>query len=432
MSILIKNSKVIDPRHKLAEVLDVLISDGKIAKIGKNISLSAAEIVDGTGKVLLPGFIDLHVHFREPGGEHKETVATGAFAALKGGFVGAVSMPNTQPPADNAAIVEFILKRAREANFNIFPCGTLSKAREGKEISSMLELKQAGCVAVSDDGSYLKNPVVARHAFEYAAQLGLMIMSHAEIPELTKGGVINEGFASTLLGLKGMPAVAEVIAVATDIELAKMTGARLHISHISTRGALEKVRLAKREGLSVTCEVTPHHLALTEDAIKEYNTNFKMNPPLRTEDDRQAMIEGIKDGTIDIIATDHAPHQFEEKDQEFELAPFGVIGLETAFAISYSEICLKEKMPLDKLINQLAVHPASLLKLQNFNEIKEGSEANVTLLDLNRKWTVNQEDFVSKSKNSCFIGRQVHGYVEATVCSGKLYLWNKMSAKVAK
>ncbi|MBI4970655.1 MAG: dihydroorotase [Candidatus Omnitrophica bacterium] len=428
MNILIKNVKAIDPRHKLNEVVDVLIADGKISKVGKGLAAASTETIDGTGKVLLPGFIDLHVHFREPGGGHKENVASGSLAALKGGFVGAVSMPNTTPAADNAAIVEFILKRAREANFNIFPCGTLSKAREGKEISSMLELKNSGCVAVSDDGNYLRNPLVARHAFEYASQIGLIVMSHAEIPELTKGGVINEGFVSTKMGLKGMPGIAEIIAVTTDIELAKMTGVRLHISHLSTRGALEKVRQAKSEGLPVTCEVTPHHLALTDEAITSYDTNFKMNPPLRSEDDRKAMIEGIKDGTIDVIATDHAPHQIEEKDQEFELAPFGVIGLETAFAVSYTELCRKEKVSLETLVDRLAGRPANLLGLNGFNEIKEGSQANVTLVDLDKKWIVGPEEFLSKSRNSCFIGSEVQGYVAATICNGKLYSWTKAKA----
>lgn len=423
MSLLIKNVKAIDPRHKLADIVDVLISDGKIMKIGKD-SSAGGRILDGTGKVLLPGFIDLHVHFREPGGVHKETILTGSRAALKGGFVGAVSMPNTVPPADSVAIVEFILKRAREANFNIFPCGTLSKGREGKEISSMLELKNAGCVAVSDDGAYLANPLVARRSFEYASQIGLMIMSHAEIPELTKGGSINEGYMSTLLGLKGMPAVAEIIAAATDIELAKMTGARLHISHLSTAGALEKVKQAKEKGLQVTCEVTPHHLALTEEALRNYDTNFKMNPPLRMEPDRLAMVAGVKDGSIDIIATDHAPHQIEEKDQEFEAAPFGVIGLETAFAVVHTGLGLS----LETIVQRMAVTPARILGLENFNEIKEGSRANFVLVDPEKKWTVKAEDFVSKSRNSCFIGRQVQGLVEATVCNGKLYEWQAVGA----
>lgn len=419
MSILIKNAKVIDPRHKLNEVVDVLIANGKIGKIGKNLSANGSEVVDGRGKYLLPGFIDLHVHFREPGDEHKESIRSGAMAALKGGFVGAVTMPNTKPATDNGAIVEFILKRAREANFNVFPCGTLSKSREGKEISEMADLKAAGCVAVSDDGSYLRNPVVARHAFEYASQLGLIIMSHAEIPELTKGGVINEGAVSTRLGLKGMPAVAEVIAVATDIELAKMTGARLHISHLSTRGALEKVRQAKLEGLPVTCEVTPHHLALTEEALKDYDTNFKMNPPLRSEEDREAMVEGLKEGSIDCVATDHAPHQIEEKDQEFELAPFGVIGIETAFAVVNSMV------PVEIAVERLALSPAKILGLTKFNDIQEGSSANLAMVDLEKKWVVKEKDFISKSRNSCFIDREVKGSVEATVCNGKLYRWGE-------
>ncbi|MBI4397766.1 MAG: dihydroorotase [Candidatus Omnitrophica bacterium] len=425
MTLLIKNVKAIDPRHKLSDGVDVFVRDGKIAKVGKQLDVKADETLDGKGQTLVPGFIDLHVHFREPGGGHKETVATGARAALKGGFVGAVSMPNTQPAADNAAIVEFILKRAREAEFNIFPCGALSKGREGKEISAMLELKNAGCVAVSDDGNYLRNPLVARRAFEYASQVGLIVMSHVEIPELTKGGVMNEGYVSTVMGLKGMPAVSEVIAVATDIELAKMTEARLHISHLSSGAALEKIKRARSEGLQITCEVTPHHLALTENALKTYDTNFKMNPPLRTEEDRQAMLQGVLDGSIDVIATDHAPHQFEEKDQEFELAPFGVIGLETAFAVSYTELSQKAgPAALEILIDRMAITPANILGLGQFNEIAEGSAANFTLLDLNAKWTISKEDFASKSKNSCFLGREVRGRVVATVCNGKLYRWN--------
>ncbi len=432
MSILIKNARVIDPRHKLNDVLDLFVNDGKIVKLGKNLSVSADEVIDGSGKVLVPGFVDLHVHFREPGGGHKETVATGSLAALKGGFAGAVSMPNTTPAADNAAIVEFILKRAREANFNIFPCGTLSKAREGKEISSMLELKQSGCIAVSDDGSYLRNPLVARHAFEYASQVGLIIMSHAEIHELTKGGVINEGYVSTVMGLKGMPAIAEVIAVATDVELAKMTGARLHISHLSTRRALEKIKQARKDGMNITCEVTPHHIALTEEALKTYDTNFKMNPPLRAEDDRKAMLEGLIEGSIDCIATDHAPHQIEEKDQEFELAPFGVIGLETAFAVSYTEVCKKSGAPLETLIQRMSIAPVKILGLDKFNEIVEGGSANLALLDLDKKWSVTTDDFLSKSRNSCFLGRQVQGYVAATVCNGILYQWNQEKCGAGK
>ncbi len=432
MSLLIKNAKIYDPGVRDEEGMDLFISDGKIVKIGKNLTLKAKDIFDCSGKIVVPGFLDLHVHFREPGDEHKETILTGSKAALKGGFVGAVSMPNTRPASDSQAIVEFVLKRAREANFNIFPCGTLSKGRDGKEISSMLELKAAGCVAVSDDGSYLRNPLVARHAFEYASQLGLIVMSHAEIPELTQGGVINEGQTSTILGLKGMPAVAEIIAVSQDLELAKMTGARLHISHLSSRGALEKIIQAKKEKFPVTCEVTPHHLTLTEQVLTNYNTNFKMNPPLRSEIDRMAMEEGIINGDIDCIATDHAPHQDEEKDQEFEKAPFGVIGLETAFSVVYTELCKKNGVPLEKIIKALSINPAKILSLSNFNRIAEESAANLSILDLNRKWTVTKEEIISKSKNSCYLNRELQGYVAATVCNGLLYDWEDTTSGVSK
>jgi len=427
MSILIKNVHALDPKNGVDETLDVFIDKGKVSQVGKNLSVSAKDEIDGSNKYLLPGFIDLHVHFREPGQEYKETIETGAQAALRGGFVGAVTMPNTDPATDSRAIVEFILKRAKEANFNLFPCGTLSKHREGKEIAEMGELKSAGCVAVSDDGSYLSNPLLARHAFEYASSLGLIVMSHAEIPAMAEG-VMNEGSASTRLGLKGKPDIAESIAVATDIEIAKLTGAHLHICHISTRKGLERVIEAKKEGVSVTCEVTPHHFTLTDDVIENYETNFKMCPPLRSEDDRDFMIQGLVQGHIDCIATDHAPHTEEEKDREFENAPVGVIGLETAFPVAITELYHKVGMPLVDLIHRFAITPASILKLSDFNEIKEGSNANLTLVDLEHQWTVDKSLFCSKSKNSSFIGKEVQGFVEATICNGKLYNWEKVNA----
>ncbi len=429
MSILIKNAHAFDPRNNVDDILDVVIDRGKVKQIGKSLDVSCDETIDATGKYLLPGFVDLHVHFREPGDEYKETIKTGAMAALRGGIVGAVAMPNTSPATDSQAIVEFVLKRASEANFNIFPCGTLSKGRAGKDISEMSELKEAGCVAVSDDGSYLSNPLVARRAFEYASSLGLIVMSHAEIPQLTVGGVMNEGETSTRLGLKGSPDIAESMAVACDIELAKLTGAHIHICHISTKKALENLVRAREQGVHATCEVTPHHFALTDTRIKNYETNLKMNPPLRTDEDKLFMIEGLKKGYIDCIATDHAPHSEEEKDREFEKAPVGVIGLETSFPVTMTELYHKEKMSLDLILEKLSLNPTKMLGLLDFNEIKEGSKANFALVDLDEKWVVAEDLFYSKSRNSSFLGKEVQGNVVATVCNGKLYQWAKELVK---
>lgn len=419
MSILIKNIRAIDPRHKLDKEVDVLIEKGKIAKIGTNISAEAKERIDGKGLCLLPGLIDLHVHFREPGFELKETVETGSKAALHGGFVAAVTMPNTKPACDNRDVVEGIVKRAKEAGFQVFPCGTLTKGREGKEISEMSDLKDGGCVAVSDDGNAIENSLVSRRAMEYASMLGLLVISHSEEEALSKHGVMNESAVSTRLGLKGIPREAEDIAVFRDIEIATLAGARIHIAHISTKGAVELVKNAKKKGLPVTCEVTPHHFALTEDAVENYDTNFKMNPPLRTKEDVEAMKEGLKDRTIDIISTDHAPHMEEEKSGEFIKAPFGVVGLETSLGVALTELYQTKVLDLNGVIEKMAAGPAEILGLKNFNEIKEGSEANLTIVDLEKEWIVDTKEFKSKGKNTCFKGRKLKGKAVGTVCRGK-------------
>jgi dihydroorotase len=321
-------------------------------------------------------------------------------------------------------VIDNIIRKANEVPFFVFPAGTMTKERAGRELSEMADLKRAGARAVTDDGNWVSDSLLARRAMEYASMLDLLVMSHAEDKKLTFHGAMNEGLMSTKLGLKGIPSVGEEIAVARDLLLAKITGARLHLTHISTRGSVEQIRQAKRSGLSVTADATPHHFTLTEDAVQNYDTNFKMNPPLRTEDDRRALIEGLKDGTIDAIATDHAPHTEEEKMAEFQDAPVGVIGLETALGVTLTELYHKNVLDLEELVRRMSSRPAEILKLPaGFGEIRIGTEANVTLVDLNREWTVRAEDFISKSKNSCFIARTLKGKVVATICRGKL--WQK-------
>ena len=426
MDLLIKDAHVVDPKNHVNEILDLYIRKGKIAELKKSIQASDAETVtvDGKGLYLLPGLIDLHVHFREPGFEQKETIVSGAHAALKGGFTAAVTMPNTNPPCDHQSVIDNIIRKAREVPFHVFPSGTISKGREGKELSEMADLKHAGIWAVTDDGSWVMDSLLMRRSMDYAGMLDLLVITHAEDHRLSATGVMNEGLMSTKLGLHGVPNASEEIAVSRDVELAKLTGARLHVAHVSTKGTLEMIRRAKKEGLPVTCEVTPHHFALTDEAVAGYDTNFKMNPPLRTDHDRQAMIEGLRDGTIDCIATDHAPHTEEEKMEEFQDAPHGVIGLETALGVALTELYHKKILSLEELVRKMSGRPAEVLKLAaGFGEIKVGKAANVTLVDLNREWVVKKEEFVSKSKNSCFIGRKLKGRVVATVCDGRLWRW---------
>ncbi len=421
MSILIRNIRACDPKNRVNDTIDILIDNGKIAKIGKGLKTSGREIIDGKDLFIIPGLIDLHTHFREPGYEYKETIETGSRAALKGGFVACVSMPNTNPACDNQSVVAAVLRRAQESHFNIFPCGTISKGREGKEISEMAELKEAGCVAVSDDGNFVQNSLLMRHAMEYASMFDFLVISHAIDADLSRGGVMNEGKMSTILGLKGSPDAAEEIAVIRDIALAKLTKARLHIAHVSTKGAVKLIREAKQEGVTLTSEVTPHHFALTEDSLTDYDTNFKVNPPLRTEKDIEEIRKALKDGTIDVIATDHAPHATEEKEREFAEAPFGVIGLETALAVTLTELYHKRILSLEDIIWKMALKPAELIGLRDFNEIKEGSHANLTLVAMDEEWEVKREDFLSKSKNSCFIGKKFKGRVSHTICNGRIY-----------
>ncbi len=423
MDYIIKSAHVIDPKNNIDDVLDVLIEKKFITKIDKNINSSSAKEIDANGLYLFPGLVDLHAHFRDPGFEYKETIESGAKAAFHGGFVGCVSMANTQPVCDNPSVVETILKKAQHINFSIFPCGTVTKGGEGSELSEMADLRAAGCLAVSDDGNSVADILVQRRALEYASMLGLLIMIHAEDKQLSKNGLINEGLVSTRLGLRGIPNAAEDVMVARDIELVKLTGAPIHFQHVSTRRAVELIGEAKKAGLPVTAEATPHHCTLIDEDIVTYNTNFKINPPLRSIDDRDAIVRGLEMNIIDAIATDHAPHQDVEKDIEFDKALFGTTGLETALAVILTYFYHKNILSLQDIVKKMSLNPQSILGLSDFAEVKKDIEANLVLVDINKEWTVEKKSFVSKSKNSCFLGKKLKGKVAATICKGILHLF---------
>jgi len=427
VNLLIRNVSIVDPaahkgnrQKKDYPVKDVHVLDGKIQDLGQALKVKDGEVLDAKGLYLLPGLIDLHTHFREPGFEAKETIQSGARAGIKGGYVASVSMPNTFPPCDQQGVIDNILRKAKEVPYHLFPSGTISKNREGKELSEMADLKQAGIVAVTDDGDWVADSLLMRRAMEYASMLDLIVMSHCEDKRLSAQGVMNEGFISTKMGLQGIPRASEDIAVARDIELVRLTGARLHLCHLSTARSVELLRRAKEEGLSVTAEVTPHNLTLEDKCVEGYNTNFKMYPPLRMNEDVTAVRQALKEGVIDCVATDHAPHTEEEKMMEFDQAPFGTIGLETSLAVILHELYHGEKWSLCEIVKRMSSNPARILNLgPEFGGIRKGVEANLTLVDVNQEWKVSKKDFLSKSRNSCFLSSVLKGRVVATICAGK-------------
>jgi dihydroorotase len=424
--LLIKHARVIDPSQRLDEGLDVLVVDGRIARLAERIEERGAEVIDAAGLMATPGFIDVHTHLREPGFEYKETIASGAAAALAGGFTAVCCMPNTQPVNDSAAVTEFIRKRAEEAGAaRVYPIGAISKGQAGEELSEMGEMVRAGAVAVSDDGRPVRHAYLMRRALEYSLLFGIPVVDHCEDPTLVAGGVMHEGAVSTRLGLRGIPAAAEEVVVARDVILAGLTGARLHLAHLSTRQSLEWVRRAKSQGLAVSCEVTPHHLALTDTAVLEssYDTNFKMNPPLRSAEHVAALLEGVLDGTVDCLATDHAPHHADEKALEFDLAPFGVVGLETAVPVTYDLLVRQHKLPLTRFVALWSTNPARLFSLPG-GTLKVGSVADMTLLDTEARLPVNPDKFLSKSRNTPFAGRRLRGWPVATILGGKV-VWRR-------
>ena len=423
MKRLIKNGRVVDPASGTDETLDVLIEDGAIAAVDKKIPARGAEVFDATGLVVAPGFIDLHVHLREPGYERKETIATGLAAAMAGGFTGVCCMPNTDPVNDNGSVTRYILDRAEAASpLAVYPVGAITKGLKGEELAPYAELREAGVRAVSDDGHPVASAGVMRRALEYAGSLGLLVIEHSEEKDLAGDGVMHEGEVSVRLGLKGIPAEAESIPVRRDITLARLTGQRLHVAHVSTRLAVEAIRAAKKRRIPVTAEATPHHFTLTDEAVASFDTNTKMNPPLRTQDDVDAVIEALADGTIDAIATDHAPHTYEEKMVEFDRAPNGVIGLQTAVPLALDRLVRKDRISLKRMVDAFSCAPARLLGLDRKGRIQPGDDADLTLFSLRKETCIEAADILSLSRNSPFLGMRLKGAVAGVVIGGRFYV----------
>ena len=423
MRLLIANGHLIDPAAPENTGMSVLVEDGRVESWLKpnEPSPEGCEIFDASGLLVAPGFIDMHVHLREPGHEHKETIASGCAAAVAGGWTSVCPMPNTDPINDNAAITRYLIEQAERAGLaNVFPIGAITKSSDGGELAEMGEMKAAGAVAVSDDGRPVPNAGIMRRAMQYARDFDLPVIDHCEDKSLSHGGVMHEGKISLLLGLKGMPALAEEIDAVRDIILAKETGAHIHIAHVSTRGAIEAVRRAKNEGINVTCEVAPHHFTLTDKDVEGYDTNTKMAPPLRSEDHLEAILEGLKDGTIDAIATDHAPHHADEKSLEYDRAPFGITGLETAVGLALTKLVHTGTIDLSRLVELCSANPARILKLAGRGTLAPGSIADITIIDPELKWTYRNADSRSKSRNSPFDGYELHGAAVATIVAGKI------------
>jgi len=421
MGLLIKNAIIVNADKMGDKPQDILCEGGKITKITSGIPSGSHEIIDATGKKVLPGLIDMHTHLRQPGYEDKETIETGSRAAVKGGFTSIMCMPNTNPVIDNAMVVEFIIREAMRVGLcNVYPVGAITKGQQDGELTDMAELKTAGCLAFSDDGKSVLNSRLFRLALEYAKMLDVLLIEHCQDPLLSAGGVMNEGVVSTRIGLKGDPGIAETVTVARDIEIARYLNARVHLAHMSLKRSCELIRFAKSQGILVTAEACPHHFTLTDEACACFDTSTKVNPPLRSQEDVEAIKQAIADGTIDCIVTDHAPHTKEDKEVGFDGAPFGLIGLETSLGLVMTELVHAGFIDLPKMVDKMSSAPARIVGLANKGAIKGGFDADITIIDPDREWTVTEEGFVSKSKNSPFIGRTLKGRVEHTICGGKL------------
>jgi dihydroorotase len=408
---LLQGGRCIDPSTQTDAVVDILIVDGTIESMKPSIAASSGtEVVNLRGKIVAPGFLDMHVHLREPGFEHKETIETGTLSAAHGGFTAVCCMPNTNPAIDDESIVRFVHSQGKNVNngiVDVFPIGAVTKGREGKKLSSIAELVQAGAVGLSDDGAPVYDAEIMRRALEYASMFDVPLIQHCEEPSLVYGGVMNEGFVATELGLPGMPPVAEEIMIGRDVLLTEYTHSKYHVAHMSTAGSVKLVRDAKKRGVRITCEVTPHHFTLTDDAVRSFDTNTKMNPPLRTQNDIDALKQGLRDGTIDVIATDHAPHSLDEKEVDYLQAPFGIVGLETAIGLAITELVETHVLTLAQLIEKFSTNPRKIIR--KTVEIHEGGIANFTFLDPGIVWTVKADQLKSKSKNSPFNGRELKG-----------------------
>src|SRR5262245_12473313 len=415
MDLLVKNGRVIDPARRIDAVMNVVVRDGKVRAFG-TAEVSDIPSFDATGLVVAPGFFDIHVHLREPGTEEAETIASGGSAAVAGGFTAVAAMPNTKPPNDNPSITHYIISEARRSSpARVFPIGAITKDQKGEMLAEIGEMFEAGIAGISDDGKPVMDAQLFRRALEYAQMFDMPVIQHCEDLHLSKGGVMHEGVYSTRLGLKGIPAAAESTMVSRDLILSQMTGGKYHVAHLSTRQAVEMVRQAKAGGIRISAEVTPHHFTLTDDAVAEYDTNAKMNPPLRSADDVAAVIDGIRDGTIDAIASDHAPHHINLKMLEFDRAPFGITGLETAVGLAFTRL----QLPIGRMVDMFSLNPQQIMKVTPWG-IFEGSAADLTVLDPARKWTFDVTKSRSKSRNSPFHGWELTGKTVATIVGGKV------------
>lgn len=416
----IKGGQIIDPAGGFTGIGDLLIDDGKIQAIDRELPVEDAEQIDATGRIVCPGLIDLHSHLREPGREDKETIASGTKAALKGGFTAVACMANTNPVADSPVIIEFLNQQIKKNGYTkVYPVGAVTKGLKGEELAEMGEMAAAGAVAFSDDGKTIMNSSVLRSAMEYSTLFGLPLLLHEEDPNLVGEGVMHEGYWSMVLGLPGIPSLAEEIMIARDLLIAKFTRAKVHFCHISTKGSVELIRRAKQDGLAVTAEATPHHFSLTDEAVQDYNPAFRVSPPLRSKEDLAEIRQGLKDGTIDAIATDHAPHTLEEKHREFSMAPTGMIGFETALGVAWTELVETGLLTRIQLIELLSVNPARILNRPG-GRLKPGDPADVLIFNPDASWEVKADELVSKSKNSPFIGRKLKGKVETVWVDGIL------------
>jgi dihydroorotase len=423
MKRLLKGGRIVDPASGRDGAFDLLIDGDRIARVGRDLPADGAAVVEvPSGVIVVPGLIDMHVHLREPGQEHKETIASGTAAAVAGGFTAVACMPNTAPVNDNAGVTEYILKKAAEANLaRVYPIGAVSRGQLGEQLADIAELRGAGCVAITDDGRPVATALLMRRALEYTQMFDMPVIEHCEEQTLKADGVAHEGFQASTLGLRGIPGEAESIMALRDISLAELTGGRVHIAHMSARQTLDAVRYGKARGAQVTCEVTPHHFVLTDERLAQplpYDTNAKMNPPLREQQDRDAMLQGIKDGSVDVIATDHAPHHYDEKHVEFDRAPFGITGLETAVSLCFDRLVHAGLISIARLVELLAVNPARILRVDG-GSLAEGAPADVTLLAPDLAVTVSAAAMKSKSKNTPFDGWRLRGGVAATIVGGR-------------